>query len=69
MAGLNDEKLFAEFKANPPASTISIARCQADLGLPLPADYMQFLRKMNGGEGFLGKSAYLVLCAQRSWLR
>jgi SMI1 / KNR4 family (SUKH-1) len=61
MIALSDERLLAKFNANPPASPISIARCQADLGLPLPTDYVRFLRKMNGGEGFLGENAYLVL--------
>ena len=61
MTTLSDEELFAEFNANPPASAISIERCQANLGLRLPGDYVRFLRKMNGGEGFLGENAYLVL--------
>jgi len=61
MALMSDEKLFAEFNANPPASAISIERCKAEVGLPLPDDYVRFLRKMNGGKGFLGENAYLVL--------
>jgi len=49
------DKLFAEFKANPPVSRDSVARCQSNLSFPLPADYVQFLEQMNGGEGFVGK--------------
>jgi hypothetical protein len=50
------EKLFARFDANPPANSSSIARCQASLGFPLPADYVEFLQRMDGGEGFIGKN-------------
>jgi hypothetical protein len=48
--------LFARFHGNPPASLNSIVRRQADLRFPLPADYVQFLQQMNGGEGFIGKN-------------
>jgi hypothetical protein len=61
MTAVSDEKLFARFKANPPATSASIARCQAELRFSLPADYVQFLLRMNGGEGFLGENAYLRL--------
>src|SRR5205807_9615430 len=37
----------------------AIARAQAGLRFPLPPDYLQFLQRMNGGEGFIGKH-YLV---------
>jgi hypothetical protein len=61
MTALGEDVLFAEFNANPPASPISIEKCEAGLGFLLPADYAHFLRRMNGGEGFLGENAYLVL--------
>jgi SMI1 / KNR4 family (SUKH-1) len=61
MTAVSDEKLFARFKPNPPATSASIARCQAELKFSLPADYVQFLLRMNGGEGFLSENAYLVL--------
>jgi hypothetical protein len=53
------DKLFARFNANPPASRDAMARCQSNLKFPLPADYVQFLGRMNGGEGFVGKN-YLM---------
>jgi hypothetical protein len=59
MTAVSHHGLFAEFRANPPASTASIARCQTGLGFPLPPDYLQFLLQRNGGEGFVGKG-YLV---------
>jgi hypothetical protein len=60
MVQVSDERLFAEFKANPPASRALIAHAQATLSFLLPVDYVQFLQQMNGGEGSLGK-AYLAL--------
>jgi hypothetical protein len=53
---VSPEKLFAEFAANPPADSDSIARCQSHLRFLLPADYVRFLEQMNGGEGFVGKN-------------
>ncbi len=57
---MTDDELFAEFEANPPASLALIEQCQAKLSFLLPADYVQFLQRMNGGEGSLGK-AYVAL--------
>jgi hypothetical protein len=56
----SDERLFAEFIANPPASPDSIARCQAALSFSLPGDYVRFLLRMNGGEGFVGEHYLMV---------
>jgi hypothetical protein len=58
MKDVTSEKLFAKFDANPPASASAVARCQLSLSFSLPADYVQFLRQMNGGEGFVGKSFF-----------
>jgi hypothetical protein len=59
MTLVNPEKLFAKFKPNPPASSDSVAQCQSRLSFRLPADYVQFLKRMNGGEGFVGRN-YLM---------
>ena len=56
MTLVSPNKLFAEFDANPPASYDAVARCQSKLRFLLPADYVQFLEQMNGGEGFVGKN-------------
>jgi hypothetical protein len=56
MMPVSREKLFAEFKAKPPASPASVVRCQSSLRFELPADYVQFLQQMNGGEGFVGRN-------------
>jgi hypothetical protein len=62
------ENLFANFKANPPASRDAVARCEASLGFSLPPDYTQALRQMNGGEGFIGKN-YLVLWSVEEFVK
>jgi len=56
MTFVSPEKLFARFKGDPPASRDAVARCQSNLRFLLPADYVQFLKRMNGGKGFIGKS-------------
>ena len=56
MTLVSREKLFAEFDVKPAASPAAVARCQSDLKFPLPAEYMQFLEQMNGGEGFIGEN-------------
>jgi hypothetical protein len=61
MIAVSDRELFARFRANPPASPALIARCQANLRFRLPADYVQLLQKINGGEGFMGENEYLRL--------
>jgi hypothetical protein len=61
MIPVSDERLCAKFKANPPASPALIAEAQAKVKFPLPADYVQFLQQMNGGEGSLGGKAYVAL--------
>jgi hypothetical protein len=60
MTYVSPKQLFARFQGNAPASLISIARCQAHLRFPLPADYVHLLQQMNGGEGFIG-TQYLML--------
>jgi hypothetical protein len=60
MTSVSRAELFAKFDANPPASHDAVARCQANLKFPLPADYVQFLEQMNGGEGFVGDNYLMV---------
>ena len=51
---------LARFNSNPPANQVSIKSCLANLSYLLPDDYIRFLERANGGEGFVGK-AYLIL--------
>jgi hypothetical protein len=43
------------FRPNAPASEEAIAALQSALGRPLPSSYLAFLRRANGGEGFVGE--------------
>jgi SMI1 / KNR4 family (SUKH-1) len=56
----SDQELFARFTGNVPASPALVDRCQASVRFRLPGDYRQFLQRMNGGEGFIGRH-YLML--------
>jgi len=44
------------FNLNPPLTSKDIAIFEADSGIRLPGDYVDFLRIGNGGEGFIGDS-------------
>ena len=54
------KKEFKHFKFNPPASSREIARLRDFLGMDLPEDYLSFMMKGNGGEGWIGEK-YLML--------
>src|SRR5438128_113168 len=49
-----------DFKGNPPASEADIRAFELQSGIKLPADYVQFLKRMNGGEGFVG-GGYVII--------
>lgn len=55
------DDLFSKFRGNAPASVIEIARFEEESGLRLPKDYAAFLQRSNGGEGFIGPNAYIIL--------
>jgi hypothetical protein len=61
MALLNVERLFADFRCNPPADEASLRQLAAGSAVALPEDYLEFLRAANGGEGFVGPNSYLIL--------
>lgn len=55
-----DDVLLTKFNSNPPAEPEAIRRLEVESGLNLPTEYKEFLRRQNGGEGFIG-SAYAML--------
>jgi hypothetical protein len=61
MSTFPNSTLFKRFYANPPASPVAIKHLQAQLNFTLPADYVAYLLKANGGEGFIGDPSYVVL--------
>lgn len=49
----------------PGATDNAITEAERQLGLKFPAEYVEFLKIANGGEGFIGKGAYAMLwCIQ-----
>jgi hypothetical protein len=65
MSPVNHKALFARFNGNPPASLESLGRCLGALDVPLPADYVQFLLQMDGGEGFIGDHFVMLWSVER----
>ena len=57
----NEHAFLRDFKGNAPADDIAIRQLQASSSLKLPGDYLSFLQRVNGGEGFIGKNAYAIL--------
>lgn len=54
------KKELGDFKFNPPASLKEITKLTNSLKVPLPEDYLSFMMKSNGGEGWAGEK-YLML--------
>ena len=54
------DDLFSKFRGNPPAIAVEIERFEDEVGLKLPKDYAAFLRRSNGGDGFIGPNAYVI---------
>jgi hypothetical protein len=49
------------FNRNKPASTSVIRQTESRCGLRLPTEYVDFLLKADGGEGFLPGGRYVIL--------
>jgi hypothetical protein len=50
----NESLNLQPFRGNPPASESEIADFEKESGIRLPDDYSEFLRRNNGGSGFVG---------------
>jgi hypothetical protein len=58
---VNDNKRFlSNMNLCIAANDAAIAAGEVQLGMRLPADYVEFLKFTNGGEGFIGKE-YVIL--------
>ncbi len=57
---LNPDRLLAKFNGSAPADDVAIRRFEEGASVRLPDDYKQFLKRANGGEGFVGH-AYVIL--------
>jgi hypothetical protein len=43
------------------ATEQALGECQDTLGIKLPSEYVQFVKKSNGTEGFVGEDSYLMM--------
>jgi len=60
MTPADHDHLLARFNRNAPAAREAIHELERSSSLSLPAEYLNFLRQSNGGEGFVGDE-YLCL--------
>lgn len=59
MTWLDRADLFEKFHGNAPVSESDLERFKGEAGFALPEDYVEFLRRRDGGEGFIG-NAYAI---------
>jgi len=58
---LERNDFFPRFNGNPSANIAEIERFEEEAGFKPPNDYAAFLQRSNGGEGFIGQNAYVIL--------
>lgn len=58
---MDRQRLLQNFNANPPIDASAIRLFEKQAGFCLPDGYVQFLQLANGGEGFIGPNAYVIL--------
>jgi hypothetical protein len=56
---LSEGRALTQFRGNPAATPAEILRICNELGTELPKDYLAFLQRKNGGDGFIG-TAYVI---------
>jgi len=55
------DRVLMNFARNAPASVATLMEAERQLGVRLPLEYTEFLKKTDGGEGFIGSTAYVIL--------
>jgi hypothetical protein len=58
------EEMIKDWQLNLGASVGSIRQAESDLGCTLPLDYVEFLIRHDGGEGFVGDNYLIVWRAE-----
>jgi SMI1 / KNR4 family (SUKH-1) len=61
---MKTEYRFTDGQFDAPADMQVISNILAQLGIALPEDYVRFLSKHNGGEGFLGEEYFIFWKAE-----
>lgn len=54
------DPILKKLNRRPPATDDDIAAFEKASGKVLPSDFVSFLKTTNGGEGFIGESAYVI---------
>jgi len=54
-------KLLSNLNQNGPSPAGAMEGFERQLGVKLPVEYAEFLSKTDGGEGFIGRDAYVIL--------
>jgi hypothetical protein len=54
-------RFIGNLNCRPPATDETVAAFERASGKQLPDDYRQFLKIANGGEGAIGRNAYVIL--------
>ncbi len=54
------DNLLSEFTQNPPATVEMISEYEVQASVTLPSGYVEFLKRCNGGEGFIGENSYVI---------
>lgn len=60
VTNMDKNQIFSDFRGNAPANASDFEQFETDVGFGLPADYESFLRRSNGGEGFIGPNGYVI---------
>lgn len=58
---MDKQILLAKLNCNLPVTTGLLMEFEREAGFQLPGDYVRFLQETNGGEGFVGPNAYVIL--------
>jgi len=58
---LERSDFFLKFNGNAPVNVADRERFEGEAGFRLPDEYAAFLHRSNGGEGFIGQNAYVIL--------
>lgn len=58
---VDKDQIFSKFRGKTPLVSAEIEQFESVAGFSLPAAYVRFLRRHNGGEGFIGQNSYIIL--------
>jgi hypothetical protein len=60
MTSFDRDHLLSRFHGNAPVGAAEIEQFERESGFKLPIDYIAFLQRSDGGEGFVGPNQYII---------